>query len=395
MAPLAPSRTRALIAGLAATVAVAYGAAFYAYSVLITKEAAGAVFSTTVLSWAFGGAVLTGGAAAVPVGRVADRHGIRGVVALGSVLGCAGLVGFAMSQHAWQVLLSWWVILGPATAMTFYEPTYVAIDQWVPEDRRPRAIASLTLLAGLSGPVFIPATSALVSAFGWRTTAALLGAGLAAVGVLVALLLIPRGAPPGRSSHDRSGGRRRGVAPDPRFVVFTAAAFFAYGAFEAVVVHRVARFEDAGFAVSSISLWAAFSGILSFPGRFLLPSLAERVRPTTVLAGVLAAMAGASAFAIRATRLWEVVAHFCLFGLVLGAALPLRAVVMTSWYSGGGFGAIMGVQAAVIAVARASGPALTGVLKDRAGYGVAMLVLTSALGVAVVLTVASERMARH
>ena len=393
MAPLAPSRTRALITGLAATVAVAYGAAFYAYSVLITKEAAGAVFSTTVLSWAFGGAVLTGGAAAVPVGRVADRHGIRGVIALGSVLGCAGLVGFAMSQHAWQVLLSWWVILGPATAMTFYEPTYVAIDQWVPEDRRPRAIASLTLLAGLSGPVFIPATSALVSAFGWRTTAALLGAGLAAVGVLVALLLIPKGAPQGRPPPERSGGRRA-VAPDPRFVVFTAAAFFAYGAFEAVVVHRVARFEDAGFAVSSISLWAAFSGILSFPGRFLLPSLAERVRPTTVLAGVLAAMAGASAFAIRATRLWEVVAHFCLFGLVLGAALPLRAVVMTSWYSGEGFGAIMGVQAAAIAVARASGPALTGVLKDRAGYGVAMLILTSALGVAVVLTLTSERTAR-
>lgn len=343
-----------------------------------------------MLSAAFGGAVLTGGVAAVPVGRIADRRGVRGLTGLGALLALSGLAGFAAATEPWHVLLVWWVVLGPATALTFYEPAYVAIDQWFDRAGRVRAVATLTLLAGFSGPVAIPATTALVTAFGWRAAAAVLGAVVATVSGLAALLVIRAPAGVGSTGDPRASAPLRPLLRDRRFLLFTVAALLGYGAFEATIVHRVARFSEAGFALGVVAGWAAASGILSLPGRYLLPRLTDRVRGTTVFAGVLAVMAVAVAIAADGTQSWQLVGHFSLFGLVLGAALPLRAVVMADWYSGAAFGRIMGAQAAVIALSRAGGPALTGALRDAlGGYSVPMVLLAAAFAAAAVLTFVS------
>jgi hypothetical protein len=169
------------------TVSIAYGALFYGFSVLLTRGAAGGAFSTTVLSTAYGGAVLTAARQRRRPTAWPDRHGVRGIIGLGSVLGGLGLGLFAAATRPWQVLAVWWLLLGPVMAMTFYEPAYVAVGR-----ERVRAIATLTFLAGLSGPVFTPVTGLLVEAAGWRSATALLGLALAAVGGAVALLLLGR-----------------------------------------------------------------------------------------------------------------------------------------------------------------------------------------------------------
>ena len=114
------------------------------------------------------------------------------------------------------MLVVWWVVLGPATALSFYEPAYVAIQQAFEPERRAQAIAALTLTAGLSGPVFTPATSALVDALGWRDATRILAAAVACAAP-VALLAVrtrphataarasPR--PAWRPTGGRSGGR--------------------------------------------------------------------------------------------------------------------------------------------------------------------------------------------
>jgi MFS family permease len=391
---------RLLLGALSASVSASYGALLYGFSVLLTGRAAGGEFSATVLSAAYGGAVLSGGLAAVPVGRFADRHGVAGLVGAGSLLGCAGLAGFAAAREPWQVLAVWWVVLGPVTAMTFYEPAYVAIGQWFDERERARAVATLTFLAGLSGPVYVPATGALVDALGWRPATVVLGVVLAAVGGAAAWLFATR-APrprPGLAAGGDPGRRRASLGPvirSARFLAFTAAAGLGYGAIESVVVHRVARFVELGFTVALVTGWAAISGLASIPGRYLLPVLAGRVRPTAVLAGVLLVMAAAVGLAVGSAGAAGLAGHFLLWGLVFGAALPLRALVMGDWYGGGRFGAIMGAQALVVAVARAGGPAAIGALHDRTGgYPIPMAVLAVALVAAAVLVVVSARLPR-
>jgi MFS family permease len=402
----ADERVRAhasLIAALCLVVTVAYGALYYGFSVLITERAAGAEFSRGLLSLAYGGAVVTAGLAAVPVGRFADRAGVRGVMAAGSAIGAAGLVAFAAASRGWHVVAVWWLILGPAIAMTFYEPAYVAIQQAFAPDARPRAIAALTLAAGFSGPLFTPGVAALVDALGWRDATRVLAALLVACAPVAALALggrrreLRRGAPAAASRAGASA--RSGVTArlrERRVAVFTAGAIAAYGALEAVVVHRIARFEELGFALSAVTVWAGVAGLVTLPGRFLLPILAQRLRGTDVFALVLLVLAASTALMVSGRAYWQMALSFVLFGLVFGAALPLRAIVMGEWTATAVFGAVMGVQAALIAGGRAGVTALAGGMHDwLGGYGPAMALITALLGAGAVLVCASGRRGMH
>jgi sugar phosphate permease len=385
----------ALILSLSLVVSTSYGAFFYGFSVLVSAEGAGSEFSVTVLSAAYGGAVLTAGGAAVAVGRFTDRVGVRPFIGLGSVAGALGLFAFSASGAWWHVLVVWWGVLGPVMAMTLYEPAYIAIQQWFEPEERPRAIAILTLAAGLSGPVFIPATGALVETLGWRDATRVLGLILAVVGVGAALLAIPRGR--GRADAEREQpqplGARVRMFTRPRLLVFSVGSVLAYGALEANIIHRVARFEEGGLDLSLITYWAAISGLLTLPGRFVLPMLGRRLPGTRLLSAVLLVMAVATTFMIPGDEAWQMAAYFCLFGLVFGAALPLRAVVMSQWHAVAGFGTILGLQTAMIAVSRSGAPPLIAAARDiGGGYALPMLALTLAFALGAALVYASERL---
>ena len=387
---LSRARYRAMVGGLALSVSVAYGTLFYGFSVLITEGAAGSEFSTTVLAAGFGGSILTSAVCAPAIGRIADRRGVRGIIVAGAVLGGVGLAAFAAAQQPWHVLVVWWAILGPATAMTFYEPAYVCIDQWCPDVQRATAIGVLTLFAGLSGPVSIATTTWLVEQMGWRDATAWLAAALVAVLVPVALVAVPR-RPPAALGTVIPPVRRHDVVRSRRFVLFTAGCVLVYGAFEAMILHQIARFEVAGFALSTVSRWAVIAGIISLPGRFLLPRLGGTRNAAALLAGVAVLLSLATALAIGPSTDAELAGYFLLSGVVVGAALPLRAVAMAKWCSGPSFGWIMGVQAAWIGLARAAGPVVTGVARQHDGDGIAMAAMSVAFLAGAVLVLGSER----
>jgi MFS family permease len=391
-----------MIAALCLVATVAYGALYYGFAVLITEPAAGGEFSRALLSAAYGGAVLTAGLVAIPVGRIGDRAGVRWIMVAGALLGGAGLLAFSAATRGWEVLAIWWLVLGPAAAMTFYEPAYIAIQQAFGPASRARALALLTLAAGFSGPLFTWATGALVVGVGWRDATRVLAAAFAAVAPVAALLIPGRrgaghldGPAPAREGARAAApghGAGRAHLRDPRVRLFTVAAVLAYGAIEATVVHRIARFQELGFSLSTVTAWAAVSGLLTLPGRFLLPMLANRLSAPNVLALVLSVLAAGTALMIAGHAYWQMALSFVLFGLVFGAVLPLRALVMGEWTATAVFGRVMGLQAAVIAFGRAGLPALTGGLHDALdGYGAAMALLTALMVVGVVLVVASGR----
>lgn len=374
------------IVALSATVMVAFGAMFYAFSVFLTEDAAGAEFSNTVLSLGFGGSSLVGGLIAFPVGRFADARGVRSVFALGSLLGCLGLTAFAYASEAWHVLAAWWLLIGPAGAMTYYEPAFIAVDQWFSAAHRARALATLTVIGGISGSIFIPLSERFVTWFGWRGAAVGLGLILLAVGGVTAFLFLPTGA--GSSEEEAAGAAfsARRLLVDRRFMLYTIGMLLSFGTVQSVITHRVARFEEAGFAVAAVAVWAAVASALSLPGRYASPYVAARRQPTSVHAAAMAALTVSLAMAVTVNESWQMGGHFLAFGVSFGAMLPLRAMVMSSWYSGASFGRVMGAQWTIAAVAGAAFPAGVGVLRDVAGgYELPMFGLTIAMALAVVL----------
>ena len=161
---------------MSVTVMASFGVILYGFSIFVTESAAGEEFSKTVLSAAYAGSVVTGGLIAIPLGLRADRVDVRGIVATGGLLAGCGMFLFGRATTPWQVLAAWWLLIGPAGAMTFYEIGFIAVDQWYRPQQRARALGILTLIGGLAGIIFIPFTEWLVGVLGWRDTALALGA---------------------------------------------------------------------------------------------------------------------------------------------------------------------------------------------------------------------------
>ena len=384
------------MAGLTATVAVAFGSLFYAFSVLITAEAAGSDFSTTVLSVGYGGMVLVGGALAFAVGRFVDRNGVRPVIALGATLGMAGMLGLAAATEPWQVIAVSWLLLGPAGGMTFYEPAFVAINQWYPPAEQGRALGLLTVVGGLAGPIFLPLTAALVDGFGWRTTAVVLALITGAVGLGAAAFVLPTGSV--SHHHPEASGHisLRSMFDDSRFAWYTVSVLLTYAAFQTVLFHRIALWEQGGMIVGVVSFWAGVSGWLSFPGRYLGPVLARGENGVRWNAAVSIGLAVTVIPLVTPAGRMVMILHFIFFGLVFGAVLPMRAAVMGTWFNGPNYGRIMGFQWTMAAFAGAAGPLLAGVSRDALGtYRPAMAVTLTCLVAAGGSILLAGRAARH
>jgi len=374
-------------------ISIAFGVVFYGFSIYIRQDAAGAEFSTTVLSAAFGGSMLVAGVLAIPVGRYVDTHGVARLVGIGSVMAGLGLIGFGMAQQSWQVLAVWILIIGPAASAIFYEPIFTAINQWFPIDGRPLALAIVTVVGGSAGIIFIPIVQLVISSLGWRTGVMTLGLLPIVSGLLVASISLRGTATPDLGGLTaRSHIRIRHLLADKRFVYFTAAMTLGFFGVQSIISHRLAVYEATGFNPAVTAGWAAAASAISLPGRWLAPMLAKRFRPTNVQMAALFLTGLGVALTISGTSTWEMIGHFVIFGLAFAAFLPLRAMVMSEWYDGPQYGKVMGAQWTVVSLIAATGPTIVGVLRDVTGsYRIPMIMVATVVAVSVWLTFLSGR----
>jgi MFS family permease len=233
--------------------AVSFGTVLYGFSIYVTDSAAGAEFSSSMLSLAYAGSVVASGLLATSLGKWMDRHGARSVAAFGGLITCAGLFAFSLSSSSLALLASWWLVIGPGTAMTYYEPAFVVINQTIVPARRPHALGIVTLIGGLAGAVFIPVIEFMNSSLGWRPTVRIMGAAIALIGVGGALLIPPRTAEQAQESVAQQVPLAE-ILRDRRFMYLTTGLVLGFMAFNGIVAHRVDRFVEAGFAVGLVGL---------------------------------------------------------------------------------------------------------------------------------------------
>lgn len=386
-----------LVVALAMIVNVGYGTIFYSFSVLLGEGAATGEFSRTLLSASLGLGVIASGMLAPVVGTLCDISGPRRVFIVGAALGATGLAAFSRATEGWQVIVAWLLLLGPAMAATFYDPAYVAIDQWF-EGPQGRPLGVLTLVAGLSVTIFLPLTQWLVERFGWRDATLMLGMVLLAV-VWTLSLLIVRDRP--QKNAEVRGLDLRAIYKsmldalnytNREFWVISAAFFLGLAATFALLFHQVAYLQDLGFPPGQIAAAVGVIGIISLPGRFLLPALGDRVPTRLLIAVTFGLLAVSGLLPFGAKEWWRVYAYIVLFGTVFGAVLPMRAVIMSRHFSGPLYGRLMGLQQAILALAIAGGPFLAGALRDSSGsYAVPWIASTMMFTMAVPVILAVRR----
>lgn len=358
--------------------AVSFGTVLYGFSIYVTDSSAGAEFSSSMLSAAYAGSVVSSGLLAIPLGKWMDRHGARNVAALGGTVVCSGLVAFSLASNPLTLLASWWLLIGPGTAMTFYEPAFIVINQNIESARRPHALGIVTLIGALAGAVFIPVIELMNSSLGWRPTVRIMGVAIAVLGIIGALVIPRRSAEHVRAARSQHVPLAEIVA-DRRFTYLTTGMVLGFTSFNGVVAHRVDRFVEAGSAVGLVALLAGLASLISMPGRFLGPFFGGRRRGTTVLQLFLAVVAVAVALAIPDGPVWLMYGHFILFGLAFGAIVPLRALAMDQWYGSNHYGRRMGIQQSATLIVGGLGPLAVGVARDlTGGFTIPMVGLTVA-----------------
>jgi len=110
---------------------------------------------------------LVWGLAAVPLGAIADRFGAGRVLLIGALATMAGLWLMYTAQNGHDLIVSG-VLLGIGIGGTGMTALVGAVGRAAPPEKRPQAIASLGMAAGLGGFLAFPYVHLIIEAIGWK-----------------------------------------------------------------------------------------------------------------------------------------------------------------------------------------------------------------------------------
>ena len=395
-----------IVIALAIAEPISWGVQYYALTVFLRPMGDELGWSRSQMTGAFSLALLISGLAAVPVGRWLDRHGTRALMTAGSILATALILAWSQVEQLWVFYLIW-VGIGLTMAATFYEPAFVAVTHWFSR-RRSRALTFLTLGGALASPIFIPLSNWLVERYGWRDALVILAIGMGGVTIPLHALVLRRRpadlglAPDGDSQEigvSTSGVTRpkipsstmREAIRGSGFWWLTAAFFLAMLATVSTGIHLIPSLTDRGFDPGFAALVTGALGAMSFIGRVIFGPLSERLPRQWTTALIFAIQVAGLVVLQVTTGETGVLVFVALFGMG-GAVTPARAALLADFYGPAEYGAISGMMAFVLTLARAIAPLGASLLHDAAGgYDPVFWTLAVLCGLAAVAVLVADR----
>lgn len=392
-----------VVGALSLTVTASYGVLMYAFPVVLPAMQAELGRAQPLLTGAWSVAALVGGVAAIPVGRWIDRHG-AGLVMMSCAVAASALVAAWSRVESAAALYLVWAGLGACSAGLFYEPAFATIAQRFRRDRA-QAIAVVSLAGGLASTIFVPLTAALTERLGWRDAVLCLAFVLAACTVLPAALLPRRTRKLGTSCDAGPHATRAGTHPShaahasrdavrsASFRWLTAAFALSTLAATAFVLHLVPMLVADGLDLRTAGSALAATGVAKLLGRAAFAPLVRRAGIARIGVLVHAVQALGVLALVTTSSPAGLAACVLLFGAGEGAGTAARAELVAELYGPARYGAVAGVLALFLAVARALGPVAASLVLMTAGYDalLAALVATLVLAGAAVRAAARSR----
>jgi predicted MFS family arabinose efflux permease len=318
-------------------------------------------------SWvfaAFSGALLIAAFAGPAVGRVIDRHGGRGVLAVSNLVLAAGLIALAAANGPVMLFIAW-AVLGIGMALGLYDAGFAALTALYGHNAR-GPITGITLIAGFASTLSWPLTTFLNDALGWRETLLV----WAAINLVIGLplnLMLPV---PARLAHlARTVEQAIGWKPYREMFLLAfvfAAAWFVTGAMAA---HLPGLLERAGATPLQAIAAAALVGPAQVAARLVEFFLLRRSHPlvSARLAALLHPL-GAVIFAVVGPAAAAVFAVF--YGAGNGLLTIARGTVPLAVFGPHGYGERTGLLGAPARAAQAFAPLVFGLLLDKMGTSV-------------------------
>lgn len=374
-----PGAARAL-AVLSVTMIITWGTLFYGITLIGPRIMAETGWSKTLIYGAFSLSVLASGLIAPRVGGWIDKHGGRGLMALGAMVGGLGYVLLAVAQTPLLLYISY-AVIGIGMAGSLYDPAFASLARIAGPKAR-TAITMLTLGGGLASTVFWPLGLWLLQYMDWRglclVYAGLNGivcAGLHFVGISNAK------APPAAATAITQTGDHPLVSTSlrGRAIFVLAFVFMAVNMVSSSMsVHLVALMGSLGLTEAQAIAMGTLIGPSQSAGR-LIELMLGGAYPVMRLGYVAVGLMPLSFAIVLAAggMLWAVYAFAVTYGLSNGLITIARGVLVLGLLGRENYGRTLGAIAAPTLAAKSVSPLAFAVLIDWMGAGFALGVMAA------------------
>ncbi len=269
------------------------------------------------------------GAGGIAMGWLADRIGLRPVVALGAVMTAAGLALSTLGS-VWALYVGHGLLIGFLGNGAIYAPLLIYVSRWF-DRRRGTAIALISSGQYIAGVVWPSVFRYTIEAQGWEQSMLMFSV-LVPAAILPTLLLLrpaPDAPVPGARAH--VGGPRSkvlGMHPNLAQLLICLAAFACCIPMSVPSSHLVAFCSDIGIAPAHGAVMLSVLLGCAFVSRQFWGALADRVGGLrTVLAGSACQAVAIGAFLLTQDEV-GLFAVSAAFGLGFSGIIPSYTVAI-------------------------------------------------------------------
>ena len=376
--------------------AVSIGALF-AYGVFFKEFQAEFGWSRATISGASSLAFLIMGAVGILAGRLNDRIGPRILIAAAGI--CLGIGHMLLSymQAAWQLYLIYGLLVGVGLC-THDVITLSTIARWFV--RRRGMMSGIVKVGTGCGQLFVPLiATALIAAYGWRSSCFIIG--VTALAALVAVAQVMRRDPQsmgllpddGNSlpagaacSSDDCSLSLREASRIREFWTLCVAEFTVFFCLLTIVVHIVPHARDLGLPPTTAAGVLSTIGGVSMLGRITIGTLNDRIGGKRSLIICFIILVCGLVWLQLSHASWMLFVFAIIYGFAHGGLFTVMSPTVAELFGTGSHGLLFGIVLFSGTLGGAIGPLMAGSIFDLTGsYRLVFIILTAMALVGIIL----------
>jgi len=348
----------------------------YTFAIFLKPLAAEFGWSREAISAAFGIAALAIAACSPPLGWLLDRYPARRVILpCLTIFGCAFASLALLTRHLWHLYAIFLILgmVGNGTAQLAYSRV---LTTWFQERR---GVAFSILLGGSAAGAMVlpPIAEALIRIVGWRTSFAILGAAVLAIGLPCGSRVRERSRAVHSAAKPATGVSVRDGVRSGIFWIIVAELFLISISQNATVTHLSALLTDRGIRAGQAALAVSAMGGAILAGRLFTGLLLDRYFAPRV-AVCLFALSALGTFLLAGARSFPVgMGAAALIGFGMGGEGDVTPYLLSRYFGLKSFSSLYGFTWTAYAIAGAAGPVIMGRAFDATGSYRALLVQLS------------------
>jgi MFS family permease len=376
--------------------AVSIGALF-AYGVFFKEFQAEFGWSRAMISGASSLAFFVMGAIGILAGRLNDRIGPRILIAAAGI--CLGIGHMLLSymQAAWQLYLLYGLLVG--VGLCAHDViTLSTIARWFV--RRRGMMSGIVKVGTGCGQLFVPLiATALIAAYGWRSSCFIIGATALAALVAVAQVMrrdpqsmgllpddgnsLPAGA---ACSSDDCSLSLREASRIREFRTLCVAEFTVFFCLLTIVVHIVPHARDLGLSPTTAAGVLSTIGGVSMLGRITIGTMNDRIGGKLSLIICFIILVCGLVWLQLSHASWMLFSFAIIYGFAHGGLFTVMSPTVAELFGTGSHGLLFGIVLFSGTLGGAIGPLMAGSIFDLTGsYRLVFIILTAMALVGIIL----------